>query len=478
MIPENVLSILERLDNAGYPAYLVGGCVRDSIIGREVSDYDVTTSAPPDEVERVFSDLRVIETGIKHGTVTVISDGVPVEITTFRRDGEYLDSRHPESVTFSDNVEDDLSRRDFTVNSVAMSRKGAIVDPFGGRDDMARRLIRCTGEPERRFKEDALRIIRALRFASVLGFDIEEDTAASIHRNRALLEKVSVERVFTEFKKLLCGKNVFKILTEYSDVICTIIPEMEKCVGFDQKNRYHIYDAYTHIAKTVEAIEPDKVLRLTMFLHDIGKPYCFTEEESGVRHYRGHPAVSADIAKEWLRRMRADNETVRLVSLLCSLHDRPLNATKKAVKRLFKILSLDEIIMLCKVKKADSSAHSALGTAWGDTADEVIKIAQEIVDDKECLSRKDLAVKGDDLIALGYSGRQIGEALQTLLDLVIEEALPNERAALTEYLQSGKDGKLKINPKQFRVQSEDKLVRAAMIRKSQKDDVSITDTNR
>ena len=219
MLPDNIIFVLSRLEEAGYEAYLVGGCVRDPLIGREVSDYDITTSALPSEVEKVFADLRVIETGIKHGTVTVLSDEEPVEITTFRTDGDYLDSRHPESVTFTRKVEDDLSRRDFTVNSIAMDKDGKYVDPFGGREDIERRIIRCTGDPDKRFSEDALRIIRALRFSSVLGFEIEDETARSIHANRELLKKISVERVFIELKKLLCGKDVFRILIDYSDVI-------------------------------------------------------------------------------------------------------------------------------------------------------------------------------------------------------------------------------------------------------------------
>ena len=434
MIPAEIELILERLESAGYSAYLVGGCVRDLLLSRAVSDYDITTSALPEETEAVFSDMRVIETGIKHGTVTVVSGSYNVEITTFRTDGEYLDSRHPESVSFSDRVEDDLARRDFTVNSVAMSCDGEIIDPYGGREDLARRTIRCTGDAEVRFCEDALRIIRALRFSSTLGFEIESKTSDAIHKYRDLLKRISVERVFTELKKLLCGDGVFRILTEYPDVICTIIPEMTPSVGFDQKNPYHIYDVYTHTAKTVEEIEPDATLRLAMLFHDIGKPYLYTEDEDGTRHFHGHPERSAAIARERLLAMHADGETVRLVTLLCSMHDRTIVPEKKPVKRLLSKLTYDEVKMLCKVQLADAASHAPDRRQRAEDAAAAMAIAEEIVRGKECFSIKDLAVNGDDLIELGYRGREIGDELQRILDRVINEEPMNDKKSISEYL--------------------------------------------
>ncbi len=440
MLPDNIEFVLTRLEEAGHDAYLVGGCVRDALTGRTVSDYDIATSALPSEVERVFADQRVIETGIKHGTVTVLSDGEPVEITTFRTDGDYIDSRHPESVSFTRNIEDDLARRDFTVNSIAMGKNGIFVDPYGGREDIERRIIRCTGDPDKRFDEDALRIIRALRFSSVLGFEIEPGTAGAIHRKRALLCKISVERVFAELKKLLCGKDVFRVLIDYSDVICTLIPEMEPCVGFDQRSSYHIYDVYTHIAKTVEAIEPDETLRLTMLFHDIGKPYSYQLKADGEHYsFHKHPLVSADIARKRLASMHSDGRTARLVPLLCELHDRTVAPTKKSVKKLLKILSYEEFVMFCKVQKADAVSHApGAASARAETADAIEAIAREITEAGECVSLKDLAVNGDDLIALGFSGREIGEALNGLLDLVIEEQLPNEKERLINHLKTNK----------------------------------------
>lgn len=434
MLPKNIDGALAALEDAGFEAYIVGGSVRDRAIGREVSDYDVTTSALPEEVEKVFSKYKVVETGIAHGTVTVIIDGVPVEITTFRSDGEYLDSRHPESVTFTRNIEDDLARRDFTMNSIAVDRRGKTVDPYGGMEDISRGVVRCTGDPDRRFGEDALRIIRALRFSSTLGFEIEAATAESIHRNREKLLNISVERVFSELKKLLCGRDVYRILTDYSDVICTLIPEMAPAVGFDQKSKYHCYDVYTHIAKSVEAIEPDPLLRLTMLFHDIGKPYVCTEED-GVRHFKGHPDVSAEIAERWLVSMHSDTETVRLVTLFCKLHDRPVVPEKRPVKRLFSIFSFDELLMFCKIYRADSVAHAPEYRERVKIADRIAETAEEIVRENECVSLRDLAVNGNDMASLGLSGPGIGEALRELLSLVVDEALPNEKDALIEYIK-------------------------------------------
>ncbi|MBQ7715522.1 MAG: HD domain-containing protein [Clostridia bacterium] len=433
-IPIQVATALDILEAAGYDAYLVGGCVRDALIGRAVSDYDITTSADPSEVESAFASYKVIETGIKHGTVTVLIDSLPIEITTFRVDGDYRDLRHPERVSFSTNIEDDLARRDFTVNSMAMDKRGAIIDPYGGEDDAKRGIIRCTGDPDVRFNEDALRIIRALRFASVLGFSVERGTAESIHKNCKLLEKISVERVFSELKKLLCGKNVYNVLIDFSDVICTVIPELAPAVNFDHKSRYHIYDIYTHIAKTVENVEPDETLRLTMLFHDIGKPYSFTEEE-GVRHYKGHPQVSAEIARARLEALHSDAETRRIVPLLCSVHDRTIAPTEKSVKKLFRTLTYDEIIMLCKVQTADAKAHAADSRERAKNAVVIMEIADEIRRAGDAVAVKDLAVNGFDLMKLGYEGKSIGEALERILDLVIGDELPNEKDRILEYLK-------------------------------------------
>lgn len=426
---ENTLCVIRKLEEAGYSAYAVGGCVRDLLLGKEPSDIDITTNALPRETMEVFKDFKVIETGIAHGTVTVIVNSQSFEITTFRCDGDYLDSRHPENVTFTSRIEDDLARRDFTVNSMAMDRCGNLIDVFGGKEDLDNKVIRCTGEPDVRFSEDALRIMRAIRFSSVLGFEIEKKTAESIHKNKALLSKISVERIFVELKKLLMGSNVFKVLTEYSDVICTVIPELAPSVGFDHMSKYHIYDVYTHIAKTVEAAVPDETVRLVMLLHDVGKPYVCTFDGQ-YRHFKGHPEVSEKISCDVLHRLHADNETIRLVSLLCRYHDRPIEVSERAVKRLLSKLTYNELRLLCEVRKADSAAHAPQIVDRGTEAEEIMKIAEKLEEENACVQIKDLAVNGFDVMSEGFEGPAVGEVLNTLLSEVVEETTANDRDAL------------------------------------------------
>ncbi len=436
MLPKRVIDILEKIEAAGYEAFAVGGCVRDILMGREPSDFDITTSATPRETEEIFTGETLIETGLKHGTVTLVRDGEPFEITTFRTDGEYLDMRHPESVSFTKSIEEDLARRDLTVNSIAMDRNGRLFDPFEGEKDIVQGTVRCTGDPDRRFGEDALRIIRALRFASVLGFKIDCDTSEAIHRRKASLLNISAERIFSELKKLLCGKNVFRILTDYSDVICEIIPELSPSVGFDHKSKYHIYDVFTHIAKTVEAIRPDPTLRLTMLFHDIGKPYVFTEDPDGTRHFKGHPEKSEEIAKEVLRRLRADKKTVNTIALLCRIHDRQLLPEERSVKRLLTKISVEDAKLLCEVRKADASAHAPEFPDRGAEAEQIAAIIEKIEEEARCFGLSSLAVNGRDVAALGYKGRKIGEALEYLLSEVIDERLPNEKENLLSALEN------------------------------------------
>ncbi len=439
MLPQKARFIIETLKKHGYEAYAVGGCVRDILRGVTPHDVDITTSALPHETKEVFSDFRVIETGIAHGTVTVMVENEPFEVTTFRCDGEYLDARHPESVTFTLSVEEDLARRDFTVNSMAMDDDGKIIDPFGGIDDLNNRIIRCTGDPETRFSEDALRIMRALRFSSVLGFEIEERTAAAIHKKRELLTKISVERIFAELKKLLCGKNVATVLLEYVDVICTIIPEMAPAVGFDQKSKYHLYDVYEHIVRSVEAIPEDPLMRLTMFFHDIGKPYVYFEDEEGVGHFWGHPDVSADYADKILERLHSDSFTKDTVVRLCRWHDRDIIPDERHVKRLFLSLTYGEIIMLCHIRLADGAAQNPELDARGKQAGTIMEFAKKIHEEKQCVSLADLEVSGHDMIELGYKGVAVGTILNLLLSKVIDGELENKREILIGFARDSKD---------------------------------------
>ena len=422
--------VMERLAGRGFKAYAVGGCVRDILRGETPHDYDVNTDALPSEIKEVFSDFDTIDIGIAHGTVAVkMKSGELIEVTTFRTDGEYKDSRHPESVSFTKDINGDLSRRDFTVNSIAMDISGEIIDPFDGKGDIQRKVIRCTGDPERRFTEDALRIMRALRFSSVFDFEIEDETARAIHEKKELLLKISPERIFSELKKLLCGKAVFRILTSFSDVICTIIPELQASVGFEHKSKYHMYDVYTHTARTVESVPPDPVLRLTMLFHDSGKPFSYTED-GDIRHFLGHPEVSADIARTALRRLRGDGATISKVCLLCELHDRPIIPEEKYVRRLFSKLSIEDIRLLCAVRMADSAAHAPDFRERGKEAETILSLAEKINDERQCVTLKDLAVNGHDIAALGFSGPDVGRILSDLLELVITEEVPNEKEAL------------------------------------------------
>ena len=332
MFPAQVSAILERLEQAGFAAYAVGGCVRDTLLGRVPQDWDVATSARPEQTAALFAG-RSIPTGLQHGTVTVRQEGLSVEVTTFRADGPYSDHRRPDAVYFSDSLAEDLCRRDLTVNAMAMDRRGVLTDLHGGREDLRRGLLRCVGEPDRRFDEDALRIMRTLRFASVLGFTVEERTAAALHRRAPLLGSIAAERLLSEMDRLLCGRYVLPVLLAYPDVLGVFLPELLPCVGFDQRNRHHLYDVWGHTSRAVAAVPPEPVLRWTMLLHDVGKPPCFTVDDRGVGHFYGHPKVSAELAETACRRLRMDKRTAHQVVTLVQWHDRDIPRTEKAIAR-------------------------------------------------------------------------------------------------------------------------------------------------
>ena len=430
-MPTQVRMAIERLEAAGFEAYAVGGCVRDTILGRVPNDWDVTTSALPHETAEVFGDCRTIETGIQHGTLTVIFDGMPLEITTYRCDGEYLDNRHPKSVTFAKEVEDDLSRRDFTVNAMAYHPNRGLVDLFGGREDLKNKRITCVGDPRTRFKEDGLRILRALRFASVLDFEIESETEKAVHACRDLLENIAAERLREEFCKLLCGAGAVRILRAYHDVIAVFIPEIAACVGFDQNTKYHRYDVYEHLLQTLDQLECDDLwTRLAAFLHDVGKPQCYTEDENG-GHFKGHGEVSTVLTEGILRRLKFDNATIEAVSRLVAYHDRPIAAEAKAVKRLMRVMPDADILRLMELKRCDRLAHAENYCTPGEEIVEIPKIMQQIREADECISLRTLAIKGDDLLGMGIpKGKEIGRILGALLEEVIDGNLPNEHESL------------------------------------------------
>ena len=435
-LPMPVSRALSVLEACGYEAYIVGGCVRDSLLGRTPNDWDITTNATPDEMKACFADFRVIETGIRHGTLTVIMDGIQLEITTYRNDGEYLDNRHPVQVTFSKKIEDDLSRRDFTVNAMAYHPQKGLVDLFGGREDLQAGVIRCVGDAKTRFEEDGLRILRAIRFASILNFEIAEDTANAIHACRGLLSGIAAERVREEFCKLICGSGAVRILREYIDVIAVFLPELERCVGFEQNTKYHCYDVFEHTLQAVALCDSDDLItRLGVLLHDIGKPLCYTEDEQG-GHFKGHAPVGVEITHEILSRLRFDNETVRRMELLVEWHDIPLSAEKKRVKRLMQKISDADILRLLEIKRCDRLAHAPDYRELPPELELIPAVIDEIRAEDACLSLRTLAVGGDDLMALGIpKGKAVGQMLQILLDEVIEERLPNEKDALIGFAE-------------------------------------------
>ena len=434
--------ILQALNDAGFEAFLVGGCVRDLIRGTTPHDWDICTRALPEQVEQVFAGLRVIETGLKHGTVTVLADGEPFEITTYRADGPYTDGRHPDSVQFVTSLNDDLARRDFTMNAIAMDRSGTLHDPFDGTADIAARRLRCVGDPDRRFQEDGLRVMRALRFASVFGFVIEPETARAVHRDRGRLKNVAAERINVELCKLLCGQSAASILREYPDVLWEFWPELEPLFGMEQRNPWHCWDGWEHTIRAVDAAPTDVVLRLTMLLHDIGKPLTKTTDKAGIDHFYGHPAASAELAGAMLRRLNFDNDTRHRVVRLVKHHDIPIDPSEKAIRRLLNRFGPDDLYRLIEIHRADN-----MGQAYEKVKDRLAvlaharQIADEVIARQQCFSLRELAVTGADVIAAGIEpGPQIGRVLRALLERVINGELPNDREVLLQAIQQGQNG--------------------------------------
>ena len=429
-IPNEVKTALSMIKNCGHEAYIIGGCVRDSLLGSEPKDYDITTSAEPHEIERIFSAFRVIETGIQHGTVTVLINKMPLEITTYRIDSEYSDCRRPDSVTFTKNLIEDTARRDFTMNAIACDENGVIVDHHGGCEDISRKLIRCVGDPDKRFSEDALRILRAVRFSSVLGFEIEEQTKAAIFRKKELLKNISRERISSEFTKLLCGDCARRVIIEYIDVIGVFIPEALPMKSFDQHNYHHIYDVLEHTAAAVENAPREPVLRLAAFFHDIGKPGTFSLID-GVGHFYGHARKSAEMTGEILTRLKYDNATRETVVKLIRLHDGQIDETQAAVKRALNRHTPEIFFMLLKLKRADNLAQAPEFHTRTQQLERLRLLAEDILSRKECFTTKQLSVNGHDLIGIGFKpGKELGVCLSKLLDEVMEGRLENDRETL------------------------------------------------
>ena len=434
IIPEEVTEIINRLENAGYEAFCVGGAIRDSIMGISPGDWDITTSALPHHTQETFKDFKTVDTGLKHGTLTVIINHKPFEVTTFRIDGEYGDNRHPENVEFTRNIEDDLARRDFTVNALAYNTKKGIVDLYGGQDDIYNGIIKTVGNPDKRFNEDGLRIMRALRFSAVLGFEIEKETAISIHKNKDLLKNISAERIAVELTKLVCGKNAFNILMEYSDVLSVFIPEIAPAVDFKQYGEKHAYDIWEHICHTVDTIPQDKILRLTMLLHDLGKVPTHALNEKGDSTFKKHAPIGGEMAKEILTRLKFDKKTINRVSFLVANHDFEPPESKTELKHHLKTKTPEDIKTLLTIKKSDRGALSEKYRDISAGTAQTLAWLQEIEENKECCTLKDLAVTGNDLIKQGFSGEEVGKKLEFLLEAVIDGKAENTKHHLLTYL--------------------------------------------
>ena len=434
-LPEKVGRIIGTLQEHGYEAYAVGGCIRDSILGREPEDWDITTSAMPEETKALFD--KTFDTGIQHGTITVLLEKEGFEVTTYRIDGKYEDSRHPKEVTFTRNLREDLLRRDFTINAMAYNETDGLVDIFGGLEDLEEGMIRCVGTAKERFKEDALRILRGVRFAAQLGFDIEEDTRQGMKELAWTLQNISAERIQVELVKMITSKRP-EMLREAYELGMTriVLPEFDQLMTTGQETPHHMYSVGEHTLHAMKNIRADKILRLAMLLHDMGKPALKTVDEAGVAHFKKHALESERIAENVLRRLKFDNDTIRKVTRLVRCHDLRMPATAKSVRRAMNQIGEELFPYYMEVRRADVLAQSMYQREEKiENLDQIEELYHQIVEDGDCVSLKDLAVTGRDLIASGMKpGKEIGEKLEELLKLVIEDPKLNTKEELLKRL--------------------------------------------
>ena len=426
-LPENVLTCIGILEKAGFEAYAVGGCVRDAILGLTPHDYDLCTNALPAQTAALFPDHTLVRSGEKHGTIGVVFGKEVIEITTFRTEGGYLDSRHPGWVRFVPNVEDDLSRRDFTVNAMANNPKTGYIDPFGGQEDLEKGILRAVGDPTTRFTEDALRILRGVRFGVRFSLTPTEDTLAAMNTLSPLMDNLARERVLDELCKLLPLLSA-RDMARYSAILTQVIPPLAPTLGFDQKNPHHIYDIYTHTAQVVENAPKDLAVRWAAILHDCGKPGCFTLDEKGIGHFYGHGEASAQMADELLLQLKAPTALRERVVFLIQKHMTPLEPDKKLLRRRLGQYGVDALQQLLALQKADCIGT---GTHENDRFEAITSLVEEILQEQACLTLRDLAVNGKDLQEIGFApGKEMGACLNFLLEQVQEEILPNEKEAL------------------------------------------------
>ena len=429
-IPNSVLELIHQLEEAGFETWVVGGCVRDHLMGNVPHDYDCCTAAEPEQMQALFADRQLVLAGLKHGTVGVVTEAGVVEITTFRTEGGYLDSRHPDWVKFVRDVKEDLARRDFTVNAMAYSPRRGLCDPFGGQADLKNGLLRAVGDPVLRFREDALRILRGLRFAARFGFEIEEATRTAMHTEIAGLDTLARERVLTELEGFLLAATARDIL-DGAELLCRIIPELAPQLGFDQKNPHHEHDIFTHTAMVVERAPKEPILRMAALLHDLGKPATFSLDEKGVGHFYGHAGLGAKMAEDILRRLKCSNALRDEVTWLIAHHMDRFPCEEKSARRCLSKHGLPRMERLTRLQMADFG-----GKVDDGDLDEWLRLLREVDAREGALTLKTLAVKGQDLIGLGIApGKQVGELLNRLLSMVLAGELPNQREALLEYLR-------------------------------------------
>ena len=428
-LPQTIVTILDTLENHGFAAYVVGGCVRDSLLGLTPADFDLCTSALPEQMEQVFAGQRLVLAGEKHGTVGVCTDTGVVEITTFRTEGDYRDSRHPDWVRFVGDVEQDLARRDFTVNAMAYSPTRGFADPFGGRQDLENKILRAVGAPEKRFREDALRILRGVRFAVRYGLTVEPETRRAMDDQAGGLDSLSRERVFEELSKLLPLVTGADLL-EFASIMGAAIPELAPTIGFDQHSPHHAYDLYTHVAYVTGAVPGELTVRWAALLHDIGKVSTFTRDETGRGHFYGHASAGAELAEQVLLGLKAPTRLRHQVVELIGAHMTRLQPDKKQLRRQLSRLGWEQLEREFWLQQADMSSKGVTEPGEGEIFPEICRMLEEIRREDSCLKIADLAVNGEDLMALGYQGRQIGTCLHWLLEQVLEETLPNDRQAL------------------------------------------------
>lgn len=432
VLPQPVAFCLYQLHSHGYKAYVVGGCVRDSLLKKQPQDYDICTSATPEQIAEVFADCQLILSGEKHGTVGVILEDQVFEITTFRTEGTYSDCRHPDKVEWCADIRQDLARRDFTVNAMAYSPKKGLIDPWNGRLDLEDRILRAVGDPEIRFREDALRILRGVRFAARFNLSVEKKTKAAMLSQASLLDSIAAERIFDELSKTLPLATA-ELLLDFAPVFTQVIPELAEAVGFDQQTRHHAYDVYKHTALVVEATPNDPALRWAALLHDVGKPAAFAPDENGQGHFPGHAEKSAAAAGKILRRLKAPTALREEVVFLIENHMLPLPADRKILRRRIGKYGVDPVLSLLALQMADFAGKGVADPARAEELAKAQTLLTQIIEEADCLALKDLTVNGDDLIALGFEpGKALGACLQQLFDAIMEERLPNNREFLLE----------------------------------------------